>query len=108
MLFVLALVASCSLFLAATTKAPAMLYMFGASFVALAGYVWVLGQLRRREQAPAPVLAPAPRRAARPVEAVQTARPAPRPVARQKTHQASIRREGPARRQATDRWSAAV
>ena len=103
-LFVLAFVSSCSLFLAATTKAPAWLYVFGASFVALAGYVWVLGQLRQREQPPAPVLVPA-RRAARPAEPV---RPEPRPVSRQKTHQASIRRESPARRQAADRWSAAV
>ncbi|MET0908984.1 MAG: hypothetical protein ABWZ99_05895 [Ilumatobacteraceae bacterium] len=104
-LFVLAFVSSCSLFLAATTKAPAWLYLFGASFVALAGYVWVLGQLRQREQAPAPALVPAARRPARPVEPATTA---PRPVVRHKAHQASIRRDGPARRQAADRWSAAV
>ena len=104
-LFVLAFVSSCSLFLAATTKAPAWLYVFGTSFVALAGYVWVLGQLRQREQAPAPVLVPAARRSARQAE---PARPAPRPVTRQKTHQASIRRDPPARRQTADRWSAAV
>jgi hypothetical protein len=104
-LFVLALVSACSLFLAATTKAPVMLYLFGASFLALAGYVWVLGQLRRREQAPAPVLVPEARRPSRAPEPV---RQAPRPVARQKTHQASIRRDTPARRQAADRWSAAV
>ena len=105
MLFVLAFVSACSLFLAATTKAPAWLYVFGASFVALAGYVWVLGQLRQREQPPAPVLVP--RRDAPPVRPSRS-RPEPRPVSRQKTHQASIRRESPARRQAADRWSAAV
>jgi hypothetical protein len=101
-LFVLALLSACSLFLAATTRASAMMWVFGASFVALAGYVWVLGQLRRRDQAVA-VAAPVARRTPEP------ARQAPGPVSRQKTHRASVRRQpGPARQQATDRWSAAV
>ena len=123
MLFVLALVSACSLFLAATTKAPAMLYVFGASFLALAGYVWVLGQMRQREQAPAGLPAPMARPTSRPVDVGQPVRSGPRPVVRQpdvrraaasqavvrqKAHQASVRRQGRARRQATDRWSAAV
>ncbi len=59
-LFVLALIAGCSLFLAATTKAPAMFWVFGAAFVALCTYVYVLGQLRQREQLPQPRLAAVP------------------------------------------------
>jgi len=60
-LFVLALVAGCSLFLAATTKVEAMLYVFGVAFVALCGYVYVLGQIRQRELRPVePVVRPVP------------------------------------------------
>lgn len=65
-LFVLVLAAGCSLFLAATTEATGMLYVFALSFVALCGYVYLLGQYRQREEwvpAEAPV-APAPRPAA--------------------------------------------
>jgi arginine exporter protein ArgO len=65
-LFVLVLVAGCSLFLAATTKATVLLYVFGAAFVALCGYVYVLGRLRQREQEPAPYVAPARRPAPAP------------------------------------------
>src|SRR5262245_19248816 len=64
-LFVLVLVAGCSLFLAATTKAEAMLYTFVLTFMALCGYVYLLGQLRQRDQYVRPVLvreAPARRR----------------------------------------------
>ena len=50
-LFVLVLVAFCTLFLAATTKTDALYYVFGAAFVALCGYVYVLGQRRQRELA---------------------------------------------------------
>jgi hypothetical protein len=50
-LFVLVLAASSTLFLAATTKATVMLYAFALSFLALAGYVYLLAQLRRREEA---------------------------------------------------------
>jgi hypothetical protein len=49
-LFVLVLVAGCSLFLAATTRAEAMLYTFVLAFMALCGYVYLLGQLRQRER----------------------------------------------------------
>jgi hypothetical protein len=61
-LFVLVLVAACALFLAATTKAEAMLYTFVLAFMALCGYVYLLGQVRQRErlQPPRPVLRPVP------------------------------------------------
>jgi hypothetical protein len=74
-LFVLVLVAGCALFLAATTKAEAMLYTFVLAFMALCGYVYLLGQVRQRErlQPPAPVLRPVP----------QARREPPRPVQRQ-------------------------
>jgi hypothetical protein len=54
-LFLLVLVAGCSLFLAATTKAEAMLYAFVLTFMALCGYVYLLGQLRQRERFAEPV-----------------------------------------------------
>jgi hypothetical protein len=54
-LFVLVLVAGCSLFLAATTRAEAMLYAFVLTFMALCGYVYLLGQLRQRERFAQPV-----------------------------------------------------
>ena len=59
-LFFLVLVAGCSLFLAATTKAEAMLYTFVLAFMGLCGYVYLLGQVRQREQIepPVPVLRP--------------------------------------------------
>lgn len=93
-LFVLVLITACSLFLAATTKAEAMLYVFGLSFVALCGYVYVLGQIRQREQqvpaeAVAPVVRSVPHRSQRHTEVHRPAR------------------RGPARRPA-DRWSHAV
>jgi hypothetical protein len=62
-LFVLVLVAGCSLFLAATTKAQGMLYAFVLVFMALCGYVYLLGQMRQRERPlppSVPVLRPAP------------------------------------------------
>jgi hypothetical protein len=61
-LFVLVLIAGCSLFLAATTKAQAMLYTFVLVFMALCGYVYLLGQVRLRERplpASVPMLRPA-------------------------------------------------
>ena len=95
-LFVLALVAGCSLFLAATTKSEAMLYVFGLAFVALCGYVYVLGQLRSREQfaepAPPPMLHTAHRQSE---------------VRRYRTRSAPARRPAVVRRPA-DGWSHAV
>jgi hypothetical protein len=49
-LFVLVLSAASTLFLAATTKATVMLYLFALSFLALCGYVYLLAQIRQREQ----------------------------------------------------------
>jgi uncharacterized membrane protein HdeD (DUF308 family) len=49
-LFVLVLAAGSTLFLAATTKATVMLYVFALAFLALCGYVYLLAQLRHREE----------------------------------------------------------
>jgi hypothetical protein len=49
-LFMLVLAAASTLFLAATTEETAMLYLFALSFLALAGYIYLLAQLRQREQ----------------------------------------------------------
>lgn len=87
-LFVLALVSGCALFLAATTKAQAMLWVFAVTFVALCGYVYVLGQLRQRERFAESAAAP-------PVRAAT-----PRPDRRRL---AAVPRQQPA-----DRWSHAV
>ena len=62
-LFLFVLVAGCSLFLAATTKAEAMLYTFVLVFMGLCGYVYLLGLVRQRERPlppSVPVLRPAP------------------------------------------------
>ncbi|MET0146261.1 MAG: hypothetical protein ABW328_15990 [Ilumatobacteraceae bacterium] len=94
-LFVLALVGGCSLFLAATTRATAMLYVFGVSFAALCGYVYVLGQQRQREQfaaTPEPIREPAPRRRA----------PAQGPV------RVTMPRRPTTSERQSDRWSHAV
>jgi hypothetical protein len=55
-LFVLVLVSGCSLFLAATTRAESMLYTFVLAFMGLCGYVYLLGQLRQREQPSAQII----------------------------------------------------
>lgn len=49
MLFMLVVASGATLFLAATTKAPAMLYLFAASFLALCAYLYLLSQARQRE-----------------------------------------------------------
>lgn len=49
-LFSLVIVTASTLFLAATTKATAMLYLFALAFLALCGYVYLLAQIRQREQ----------------------------------------------------------
>ena len=48
-LFMLLLAAGSTLFLAATTKETAMLYVFAASFLGLCGYRYLLAQARQRE-----------------------------------------------------------
>ena len=75
-LFVLALVAACSLFLAATTKAPAMLYVFGGVVRRPRRLRCVLGQLRQRELAPAAGARRARRRRRAPAARRSRARPA--------------------------------
>jgi hypothetical protein len=49
-LFMLVVVTASTLFLAATTKATVMLYLFALAFLALCGYVYLLTQIRQREQ----------------------------------------------------------
>jgi len=48
-LFMLVLAAGSTLFLAATTKETAMLYVFAAAFLGLCGYMYLLTQARQRE-----------------------------------------------------------
>lgn len=48
-LFMLVATAGATLFLAATTQEPAMLYLFALSFLALCGYTYLLSQVRQRE-----------------------------------------------------------
>ena len=48
-LFMLVLATGSTLFLAATTQAAAMLYLFAFSFLALCGYVYMLSQMRQRD-----------------------------------------------------------
>ena len=45
----LALASGATLFLAATTKEPAMLYLFAIAFLGLCGYMYLLAQARQRE-----------------------------------------------------------
>jgi hypothetical protein len=48
-LFMLVVTAGATLFLAATTKEPALLYLFALAFLALVGYTYLLSQVRQRE-----------------------------------------------------------
>lgn len=48
-LFMLVTVVAATLFLAATTQASAMLYLFAISFLALCAYAYMLAQVRQRE-----------------------------------------------------------
>ena len=47
--FMLVLAAGSTLFLAATTKEPAMLYLFAGAFLGLCAYMYLLAQARQRE-----------------------------------------------------------
>ena len=98
-LFVLALIAGCSLFLAATTKAQALLWFSCAAFAVLCVYVYVLGQLRQRE-----AYAP-PRPVARQLQPEHAAHRRSE-VHRHERRQAAVRR--PMERRRVDRFSAAV
>lgn len=48
-LFLLVAASASTLFLAATTKATVMLYLFAIAFLSLCGYVYLLAQARQRE-----------------------------------------------------------
>jgi hypothetical protein len=48
-LFLLVVSVAATLFLAATTQEPVMLYIFAVAFLALCGYAYVLSQARQRE-----------------------------------------------------------
>jgi hypothetical protein len=48
-LFLLAVITGCTLFLAATTSSTVLLYVFVLAFLALCGYVYLLAQARQRE-----------------------------------------------------------
>jgi len=50
-LFVLVVTAGCALFLAATTTSTVMPWVFAAAFLSLCGYIYMLAQLRQREDA---------------------------------------------------------
>jgi len=95
-LFVLALTGASAAFLAATTSSPAMIWVAVAAFVALIGYVCLLGQLRQLEPASAPVA----RRQAPPRVVGETRR-------HSTSRSAQVYRQ-PAARRAADRWSHAV
>lgn len=49
MLFTLVVATASTLFLAGTTKAPVMLWLFAASFLALCAYMYLLSQARQRD-----------------------------------------------------------
>jgi hypothetical protein len=98
-LFVLALTAGCTVFLAATTKAPAMVWVSVSAIVALFGYVCLLGWLRQRDLERAAWAAAE----ARPPQAVARQEPAPVRHARP-----AVQRQPLTRRPPVDRWSHAV
>jgi hypothetical protein len=111
-LFVLALLAASTLFLAAVTRSQPMIWTSVAALAGLIGYVCLLGQLRQRETEPAPVpvvRAAAPRTAAEPRRHM-----ADRPAAASRqvaSRQVAPRQTAPrpsAVRRSADRWSHAV
>jgi hypothetical protein len=112
-LFVLALTVGCTIFLAATTRTQAMVWVSVAAIFALLGYVCLLGQLRQRDLERAAFVAargPAPMPSRQPVE-----REAPMYAAEPRRHSPrsgqvrQVGRQQPVRRPTTiDRWSHAV
>jgi hypothetical protein len=99
-LFVLVLIAACSLFLAATMQTESLYYVAGAAFVGLCAYVYVLAHRRKRE-------VPASRRPARTPPRLRRAdeesldldvEDAPVPERRRRSHGPTVRyEERPAR-----------
>lgn len=53
-MFVLVLTTACTLFLAVSTGAQVMFYVFVLSFLSLVGYIWMLAQARQRQGAITP------------------------------------------------------
>lgn len=102
-LFVLCLITACTLFLAIVTRSTPLLYGFCAVFVALAGYIYLLGQSRVREPAPREIVdvtPPAPRQQrTRRVSREQYAVDAPQrrrvPSGREPARQPAPRRRAP-------------
>ena len=118
-LFVLALTAVCTLFLAATTQAQAMVWVAVVAVVCLLGYVCLLGQLRQRDLqrelrvshvAAEPERRPRPVREAPPMERELASEPRRRTTQQRRHdwHTGPVRRQSTARRRPVDRWSAAV
>ncbi len=115
----LVLTTGCTLFLAATTQTPAMVWLSVVAIVALLGYVCLLGQLRQRDLqrelrtshavAVEPARRPRPVRDAAPVEQ-EPARDVRRrpPTRRHDWHTGPVRRQSTTRRRPVDRYSAAV
>lgn len=115
-LFVLALLAASTLFLAAVIRSQPMIWAAVAALGVLLGYVCMLGQLRQREAAPAP--APAVRASRRTAPESQRTAPEPRrhlaerpaPTRQVASRQVTTRQapRASAVRRSTDRWSHAV
>jgi hypothetical protein len=118
-LFVLVLTVACTVFLAATTSSPAMVWLAVISVVCLLGYVCLLGQMRQRDlqrelreaqAAPAPRARPQPARGPRD-EATAYQREAARSRSggrRREWHTGPVRRQHGSPAHSSDRYSHAV
>jgi hypothetical protein len=100
-LFVLALTVGCTIFLAVTTHAPAMVWVSVFAIVALFGYICLLGRARQRDLERAGWAAAE----ARPRQAAVRQDRAPAPV---RATRPAVSRQPLSRRPAADRWSHAV
>ena len=117
-LFVLVLTVACTVFLAATTSSPAMIWVAVAAVVCLLGYVCMLGQLRQRDlqrelhdakAAPRPAARQGPARATREeAAAYQREARSQSSVHRRDWHTGPVRRQHGAPSRGADRWSHAV
>jgi hypothetical protein len=120
-LFVLVLTVACTVFLAATTSSPAMVWLAVTSGVCLLGYVCLLGQMRQRDlqrelRDAQSASRPAPRqRQSRPARssreepaAYQREARSPESRRRRDWHTGPVRRQHGSSRQSADRWSHAV
>lgn len=100
-LFVLALTVGCTIFLAATTHAPAMVWVSVVAVVVLFGYICLLGRVRQRELERAGWAASE----ARPQQAVARPDRSPAPV---RVNRRAVPRQPLSRRPPAERWSHAV